>query len=63
MKKIDYDFYKTTLKLKDEEIRLFLFYCEKGEHDFAQFNTKTNFEIMNFLIDKNKEYQEFKVKK
>ncbi|MEZ4877033.1 MAG: hypothetical protein R2805_05720 [Flavobacterium sp.] len=63
MKKIDYDFYKTTLKLKDEEIRLFLYYCEKGEHDFEQFNTKTNFEIMNFLIDKNKEYQEFKVKK
>ncbi|MGV9003158.1 hypothetical protein [Flavobacterium sp.] len=63
MKKIDYDFYKTTLKLKDEEIRLFLFFCEKGEHDFQKFNTKTNFEIMNFLIDKNKEYQEFKVKK
>ena len=63
MKKIDYDFYKTTLKLKDEEIRLFLYYCEKGENDFMQFNTKTNFEIMNFLIDKNKEYQEFKVKK
>jgi len=63
MKKIDYDFYKNTLKLKDEEIRLFLFFCEKGEHDFEQFNTKTNFEIMNFLIDKNKEYQVFKVKK
>ncbi|WNM19209.1 hypothetical protein [Flavobacterium capsici] len=63
MKKIDYDFYKTTLKLKDEEIRLFLFYCEKGEHDFEQFNTKTNFEIMNFLIEKNKEYQKFKMKK
>lgn len=63
MKKIDYDFYKSTLKLKDEEIRLFLFFCEKGEHDFEQFNTKTNFEIMNFLIEKNKEYQQFKLKK
>lgn len=62
MKKIDYDFYKTTLKLKDEEVRLFLYYCEKGEDDFEQFNTKTNFEIMNFLIDKNAEYQKFKVK-
>jgi hypothetical protein len=63
MKKIDYDFYKSTLKLKDDEIRLFLYYCEKGEDDFEQFNTKTNFEIMNFLIDKNKEYQQFKMKK
>lgn len=62
MKKIDYDFYKTTLKLKDDEIRLFLYFCEKGEHDFEQFNTKTNFEIMNFLIEKNKEYQKFKLK-
>lgn len=63
MKKIDYDFYKSTLKLKDEEIRLFLYYCEKADHDFAQFNTKTNFEIMNFLIDKNKEFQQIKLKK
>jgi hypothetical protein len=63
MKKIDYDFYKNTLKLKDEEIRLFLFYCEKGETDFSKFNTKSNFEIMNFLIDRNKEYQKFKIKK
>lgn len=60
MQKINYGFYKNTLNLEDEEIRLFLLYCEKDALDSKSFNAKTDFEIMDFLISKNNEFKKLK---
>jgi hypothetical protein len=60
MQKINYGFYKNTLNLRDEEIRLFLLYCEKDPIDLKLFNSKTDFEIMDFLISKNIEFDKMK---
>ena len=61
MQKINYGFYKSTLHLKDEEIRLFLLYCDKDPIDLKSFNAKLDFEIMDFLISKNKEFEKMKL--
>lgn len=60
MQKINYGFYKNTLNLEDEEIRLFLLYCEKDPIDLKLFNSKTDFEIMDFLISKNSAFNKMK---
>ena len=60
MQKINYGFYKNTLNLRDEEIRLFLLYCEKDLINLKSFNSKTDFEIMDFLISKNIEFDKMK---
>lgn len=60
MQKINYGFYKNTLNLRDEEIRLFLLYCEKDPINLKSFNSKTDFEIMDFLISKNKAFDKIK---
>lgn len=62
MQKINYGFYKKTLNLKDEEMRLFLLYCEKDLINLKEFNSKTDFEIMDFLISKNKEFDKIKTR-
>jgi hypothetical protein len=63
MQKINYGFYKKTLHLKDEEIRLFLLYCEKDPIDLNSFKSKSDFEIMDFLISKNSEFEKIKAQK
>jgi hypothetical protein len=63
MQKINYGFYKKTLHLKDEEISLFLLYCEKDPIDLNSFKSKSDFEIMDFLISKNSEFEKIKAQK
>lgn len=57
MKKIDYSFFNNTLKLKDDDIKLFLVYCENDPKSSALFKSNTKFELMDFLIEKNIEFK------
>ncbi len=56
LKKVKYSYFTNTLKLKDEEIRLFLVFCENDEKAKDLSRYKTNFELMDFLFNKNKEF-------
>lgn len=60
LSKMKYTFFTNTLKLKDEEVRLFLVFCEndKKAENLSQY--KTSFELIDFLINKNKEFTEIK---
>jgi hypothetical protein len=52
------DFFINTLKLKADEINLFLMYCYSDVNSKIVLKTNDKFKIMDFLITKN---QEFKV--
>lgn len=56
LSKIKYDYFINILKLKDEEVRLFLVFCENDEvaKDLSRY--KTSFELMDYLFNKNKEF-------
>ncbi|MBC7641523.1 MAG: hypothetical protein H7174_04175 [Flavobacterium sp.] len=56
LSKIKYDYFTNTLKLKDEEVRLFLVFCENDEVSKDLSRYKTSFELMDFLFNKNKEF-------
>lgn len=60
MQRIKYSFYTNTLKLKDEEIKLFLVYCENDSKAKSVMKTKSDFELMDFMIEKNKEFKDLK---
>ena len=53
MQKIPYSFFNNKLKLADDEIKLFLVFCENDDKAKAIQKTNSEFEIMNFLIEKN----------
>jgi len=57
LKKFDYNFFHKTLNLKDEEIKLFVMYCETDPKvkDFTVKETK--FGLMDFMISKNEEFR------
>ena len=58
LQKVKYTFYTNTLKLKDDQIRLFLIFCENDPYSVSIVKSKTNFEILDFLISKNKEFKQ-----
>lgn len=60
LSKVKYSYFINTLKLKDEEIRLFLVFCENDERAKDLSRYKTNFELMDFLFNKNKEFTNVK---
>jgi len=47
------DFFKNTLKLKEEEINLFLIFCDTDDNAKKILNAKDKFQMMDFLITKN----------
>jgi hypothetical protein len=47
------DFFKNTLKLKEEEVNLFLVFCDTDENAKKILNSKDTFQMMDFLITKN----------
>ena len=57
---INYTFYTKTLNLTDEEIKLFLFYCENDVKSKSVLKSKSDFEMMDFMIKKNKEFKKLK---
>lgn len=57
LKKFDYNFFHKTLNLKDEEIKLFVMYCET-DPKVKEFTVKeTKFGLMDFMISKNEEFK------
>lgn len=56
-------FFTATLGLKDHEIKLFLFYCENDAKAKSIVETKSEFELMDFLVIKAKDFKEFTIKK
>lgn len=57
LKKFDYNFFHKTLELKDEEIKLFVMFCETDPR-VKEFTVKeTKFGLMDFMISKNTEFK------
>ena len=60
LSKIKYTYFTNTLNLKDEEVRLFLVFCENDAAAKNLSRYKTSFELMDFLFNKNKEFSTLK---
>ncbi|UQD55077.1 hypothetical protein [Flavobacterium sp. K5-23] len=57
MSKIGYDFFTNTLKLKDDEIGLFLIFSENDPKAKTVLKNQNEFELIEFLVTKNKEFK------
>lgn len=53
------EFFKKTLKLKPEEVNLFLIYCNTDGKAEVVLRSNDKFKIMDFLITKNLEFKNF----
>lgn len=58
-KRIHHFFFTNTLKLKEDEIGLFLIYCENDPRAKALLKPESEFELIEFLINKNEEFKRF----
>lgn len=57
MKSVSYSFFTNTLKLDDDEIGLFLLFCENDPKSRTFLGPNEQFQIMDFLISKKKEFE------
>lgn len=57
LERINYSFFANTLKLKDDEIKLFLVFCENDPKSRTLIAPTDEFQLIDFLISKNKEYK------
>ncbi|MFV5688599.1 hypothetical protein ACM55M_08245 [Flavobacterium sp. ZT3R25] len=57
MNKVGYSFFTNTLKLNDDEIGLFLIFCENDSKSKAFMKSDDEFQFMDFLVTKNKEFK------
>ncbi len=57
MNKVNYSFFSNTLHLKDDEIKLFLIYCENDSKSRELMQPNEEFKLMDFLVTKNVEYK------
>ena len=57
MQKVHYSFFTDDLNLKDDQIRLFLVYCENDAEAQKIVKNESDFELMDFLISKKNEFQ------
>lgn len=60
LQQTNYTFFTKTLSLNDEEIKLFLLYCENDSEVKSVLKSKSDFELMDFMIKKNKEFKKLK---
>lgn len=58
-KRIHQFFFTNTLKLKEDEIGLFLIYCENDSKSKALLKPEDEFQLIEFLIIKNEEFKRF----
>lgn len=58
-KRIHPFFFTNTLKLKEDEIGLFLIYCENDSKSKALLKPEFEFQLIEFLIIKNEEFKRF----
>lgn len=52
-------FFTNTLKLKEDEIGLFLIYCENDPRSKALLKPEAEFQLIEFLVIKNEEFKRF----
>ena len=58
MQNVNYSFFTDKLKLKDDQVGLFLMFCENDPKSKSFVNTTSQeFEIMDFLVTKNSEFK------
>lgn len=57
LNKVNYSFFSNTLHLKDDEIKLFLIYCENDSKSRELMAPSEEFKLMDFFITKNNEYK------
>jgi hypothetical protein len=57
IKKLSYSFFTDTLKLNDDEIGLFLIFCENDSQSKNMMKQGEEFHLIDFLITKNKEFK------
>ncbi len=57
MKRVSYDFFTHTLNLNEDEIGLFLIFCENDSTSKTLLKTESQFELIDFLITKNREFK------
>jgi hypothetical protein len=57
MKSVSYTFFTNTLNLNDDEIGLFLVYCENDSMSKKLLNPESQFKLLDYLITKNKEFK------
>ena len=58
LKRIKPSFFTSTLDLKEEQVKLFLVFCENDVKTKSLIESKSDFELMDFLIAKSKEFKE-----
>lgn len=52
-------FFTNTLKLKEDEVGLFLIYCDNDPKSKALLRPEAEFELIEFLVNKNEEFKRF----
>ncbi|TDW46459.1 hypothetical protein EV144_106130 [Flavobacterium sp. 270] len=57
------DFYTKTLDLKPDEVELFLMYCSNDAESKNYLGPDNRFQLMDFMINKNKEFKKAEVVK
>ena len=58
-KRINPFFFTNTLKLKEDEIGLFLIYCENDPKSKPLLKPEAEFKLIEFLVNKNEEFKRF----
>ena len=56
MKTISYTFFTNTLNLKEDEIGLFLIFCENDSKSKTLLKPESKIDLIDFLLTKNKEF-------
>ncbi|WP_366186767.1 hypothetical protein [Flavobacterium ovatum] len=54
---VNYSFLSSTLGLRDDEIKLFLVYCENDSKSRTLMDPALEFQLLDFLSNKNKEFK------
>lgn len=57
LEKVHYSFFTEELNLREDQVRLFLVYCENDPEAKKILNKESDFELMDFLISKKNEFQ------
>jgi len=57
MNRMNYPFFHKTLEVPDDQIKLFLVFCENDSKSKSLLKSASDFEIMDYLIEKNKEFK------
>lgn len=57
LNKVNYSFFSNTLHLKDDQIKLFLIYCENDSKSRDLMQPNEEFKLMDFFVTKNNEFK------